>query len=380
MKAVHFGAGNIGRGFIGALLHQAGYEVVFIDVNKAVIDELNKRNAYKVQIAEQNGAIHTITNVRGINSQENEQDVVNEIATADLVTTAVGPAILKFVAAPIAKGIKQRIAAKKVLNVIACENAIGATSILKEHIQALMTEKEWPQVEEMIGFPNAAVDRIVPNQENEDILAVSVEPFYEWVVDQSAIKGPTPQIDGITYVKDLIPYIERKLFTVNTGHAMAAYLGFVKGVMTIKEAMDHEEIASLVEEALHETKKLLVKKYEFTEVEQEAYIQKILLRYKNEYLSDRVERVGRNPIRKLGYNDRLIKPARQLLELGVEPQALIHGIVAALSFHVPEDEESVRIQHLLQEKGLRDTLEEITGLKPGEALFERITQVSQQGM
>ena len=112
--------------------------------------------------------------------------VVAAIATADLVTTAVGPHILKFVAPVIARGIA-RGAGLAPLQVMACENAINATDIL--------ARPRWPRsggrrrgAGRQAVFANTAVDRIVPNQEPGQGLDVTVETFYEWVIDRSRVR------------------------------------------------------------------------------------------------------------------------------------------------------------------------------------------------
>jgi len=68
---------------------------------------------------------------------------------------------------------------------------------------------------------------------------VLVEPFHEWIVDVSQIKGGRPDIAGVTYVEDPLPYIERKLLTVNAGHSAIAYLGYARGKGTIRAALEH---------------------------------------------------------------------------------------------------------------------------------------------
>lgn len=372
MKAVHFGAGNIGRGFIGALLSRAGYEVVFADVNDAVISELNQRGEYTVTIASEEGGKEHVSGVRGLHSNQDEEALIKEIATADLVTTAVGPTVLKFIAPTLANGLKQRSSEAGPLDVVACENAIRATSTLKEYTKDLLSEEEWNTISQNTGFADAAVDRIVPNQKNEDLLAVSVEPFFEWVIEKPSLKGNNSTIDGVTYVEDLIPFIERKLFTVNTGHALAAYFGYEKGISTIKEAMEHDEVKQKVQAGLNETKQVLVETYGFDQAEHEAYIQKIIGRFENPYLSDEVVRVGRGPIRKLGFNDRLIKPARMLVDQGQTPTTLIEAIEAALHFNVADDTESQELQKLLDEKGKKATLVQVTGLEENHPIIQAL--------
>ena len=216
-KAVHFGAGNIGRGFIGEILNQNGFEVTFVDVNSTVIDALNARHAYEIGIASPEHEKIAISNVSGINNKEYPAAVVEAIAAADMVTTAIGPNILPFIAELCAKGIQARRSAGNTaaLDFAACENMIGGTAFLFEKVSEYLTAEDQAFVERYIGFPNAAVDRIVPGQHHEDPLYVEVEPFHEWVIDESQMKSEL-RLEGVHYATDLEPFIERKLFSVNS--------------------------------------------------------------------------------------------------------------------------------------------------------------------
>ncbi|MCY9669026.1 mannitol-1-phosphate 5-dehydrogenase [Paenibacillus alginolyticus] len=378
MRAVHFGAGNIGRGFIGLILSQAGYEVIFSDVNDSLVELLQERKSYTVRLANEEQDTFTVSNVTAINGK-NLEDVARAVAEADLVTTAVGVNILKHIAAGIAKGIEMRIERGAApLHIIACENAIGGSTQLKEHVFAHLNEDLHDKVSASIAFPDAAVDRIVPIQHNEDPLHVTVEPFYEWVVDESQMMEGFHRMDGIHYVKHLEPYIERKLFTVNTGHCSAAYLGYLHGFTTIQDAMANSQIASLVRHVMHETGALLVKKHGFDLAQHEQYIDKILNRFINPHLIDEVTRVGRSPIRKLSSNDRLVRPALQAYELGMKPTYLAMAMAAAFLFKDQEDPEAVEIQADLQKFGVAQTITKYTTIGEDHLIHEMIkTQYEQ---
>jgi mannitol-1-phosphate 5-dehydrogenase len=250
---------------------------------------------------------------------------------------------------------------------------IGASTLLKEKVYEKISPDDRAAFDQYFGFPDAAVDRIVPNQNNEDKLTVKVEPFYEWVVNQTQIIGEKPPVNGITYVDDLNPYIERKLFTVNTGHAITAYLGYAAGIPTIDQAMQEASIRSVVSGALAETGAVLIKKHGFEQTEHEKYIQKILGRFTNKHITDEVTRVGRAPIRKLGPNDRLVSPAKQYLELfGQAPVHLVKGIAAALQFDFKEDAEAVRLQETIQHHGVKAAIQEYCGLDADSELTKLI--------
>lgn len=363
MKAVHFGAGNIGRGFIGLLLSQAGYQVTFVDVNEAFVSQLQERGEYPVTLASDGQETVIVKNVTALSSVTHGEEVAAAIAEADLVTTAVGVSILKHIAGVLADGISRRVAVSSApLHVIACENAIGGSAQLKELVYAKLDEAAHAKADASVAFPNAAVDRIVPLQQHEDILKVVVEPFYEWVVDSSQmIPGYTP-VEGVHYVDNLEPYIERKLFTVNTGHCSAAYLGFLRGYETIQQAMADEALTAQVREVLEETGAVLIQKHGFDQAEHSKYIDKILERFRNPALTDEVSRVGRSPLRKLSPNDRLVSPALQAYDRGLGYAALTRSMAGAMLFKVSDDPEAVELQAAIAELGADAALAKYTGI------------------
>ncbi|QXE01304.1 mannitol-1-phosphate 5-dehydrogenase [Terribacillus sp. DMT04] len=379
MKSVHIGAGNIGRGFIGALLSHADIQVTFADVNADIISALKEKQQYEVVYAQEEAHSETITGVSALNSTTEEEAVVNAIAEADLITTAVGPSILPHVAPVIAKGLVQRAKQPKTVHVIACENMIRGSSQLSEFVMSHIDEQDKKQVESYTSFCDAAVDRIVPIQEQLDLLTVQVEPYFEWVVEKKNWQGELPAIEAITFVDNLDPYIERKLLTVNTGHAAIAYAGYAKGYSTIIEAIKDEEILTLAKHALEETSALLKDKWGFQEDELNHYITKILQRYQNPYISDLVTRVGRGPIRKLGPKDRLVYPALALLEQGKSADALLTTIAYALHFNPADDDEAAELQERIKSEGAASTLASISGQPQDSTLvLEAIKKYEQQ--
>lgn len=374
--AVHFGAGNIGRGFVAQFLHESGYEVVFADVSEELIGALQARDSYKVIEVGDGAVTKVVDGYRAINSKSHEADVIAEIAAADVVTTAVGARILQFVAPVIAAGLAARTR-EEPLVVIACENAIGGTDILAAEVR-----KHDPAPNAI--FANCAIDRIVPEQAAG--LDVTIESFFEWVVDRTPFTSASsvradfkaPDIYGVTWVDDLEPFIERKLFTVNTAHAAAAYHGIDRGWVSIREALATPELQAEIRAVLAETKELLVAKHGFDPDEQQAYIEKTLKRISNPALPDTCERVGRGPLRKLSRKERFIGPAAELAERGLEVWNLLNAVGAALRFDVEEDAESVELQALLASGAAADALAQtITGLEPGHPLFPHVVEVIQ---
>jgi mannitol-1-phosphate 5-dehydrogenase len=368
MKAVHFGAGNIGRGFVGLILHDAGYELVFADVNAELIDALAASTSYEVHAVGEQSSTRTVRNYRALNSAADEAAVVREIASADLVTTAVGPNILKFVAPVIALALEQRDPGLPPLVVMACENAINATDALRQHVVDRLEGGSAASALPRAVFANTAVDRIVPNQEPGAGLDVTVEDFFEWAIESGPFGGNPPSIPDAHFVPDLAPYIERKLFTVNTGHATTAYHGYIEGATTLADALSIPEVFLEVKAVLAETKALLVAKHEFDPATQEAYLEKNLVRFANPYLTDTPERVGRQPLRKISRHERFIGPAAELAERALPYAALLRAVAAALRFDPPTDPQSAELAELLATLTPEEFTEQVTGIGPSHPL------------
>jgi mannitol-1-phosphate 5-dehydrogenase len=203
---------------------------------------------------------------------------------------------------------------------------------------------------------------------------VLVEPFYEWVVDASQIKGVRPDISGVTYVQDPLPYIERKLLTVNTGHSTIAYLGYARGEATIHAALEDDDIRDVTSKALEETSLLLAYEYGFDPEELREYRQKVLTRFENPRISDEVTRVARAPIRKLGHDERFISPALRLFEMDHTPTHLALVIRAVLAFDYPQDEEAVELQETIRAEGERLALVRYASLEEDHPLVDLVAE------
>ena len=373
MLAVHYGGGNIGRGFIGLMLAGAGYRVVFIDVNAELVGLLNRRGRYEVWFADGTDNRTIVDGVSAIDGNDMEK-AAQAVARADIVTTAVGAAALPHIAGGIAQGLLRRLKEGRAaaLPIIACENAIGASSQLKKLVAELLPDGLREQAMRQAAFPDAAVDRIVPVQHHEDDpLKVVVEPFCEWVVDRTAWPGGRPDIAGI-HLDRLQPYIERKLFTVNTGHCVATYHGYLRGWKTIQQAMGDAEVLAEVRGALSETGAALRGLFGFGKAEHDSYVETVLRRFRNPHLTDEVVRVGRSPLRKLSANDRLIRPALAALSQGADVPHLARAAAAALMFDYAEDAEAAALQRLQRQLGLSAAIAQVTGLPDEHPLHIQI--------
>lgn len=377
-KAVHFGAGNIGRGFIGMLLSGSGYEVCFVARNETQIAMFQQKKQYTVTYAGQVEATEIVKNVTAIHLKHT-QEVKASLLQADLLTTAVGAAALSSIAKPIALGIEARLKhTLRPLHVIACENAVKGSTLLKKYVYEHLSAEGRARADRCIFFADSMIDRIVPAQPQDDPLAITVEPFYEWIIDRSQLQGSFHEIQGALYADRLEPYMERKLFTVNTGHCCAAYFGYIDGFGTIQQALGSASLKARVRAVLEETGRMLVRKYGWNAAEHERYIRTTLERFANPAIVDDVTRVARSPLRKLSRGDRLVRPLLQAHELGLETPHLIAAIAAALLYAHPGDPEAVEMQTAIRAKGLSAFIAEHLGIPAKHALHSPVIAACQR--
>lgn len=365
-KAIMFGGGNIGRGFIGLLLEKAGYHVLFADVFQPLLDAVNTLGSYTVHIVDENCEDVVVSNISAMNSTS--PDLAKEFVDAQLVTTAVGLTILPRIAGTFAAGIAARRAAgvTQCMNIIACENAIRASSQLKAHVYALLSEEDKAYADQYVGFPDCVVDRIVPPFRSENFVDVMVERHCEWDVERCGIKGDFNGLDGMEIVDKLEPYLERKLFGFNGPHCITACLGCVKGHDTIRNAIEDPQILATVQGVMEECSAMLCKRHGFSADAMAAYSASTINRFRNPYLVDEVKRVAREPLRKLAPSDRLIGPMKHAIEYGLPVDNYAVGVAACMLYDNPEDPQSVQLQALIAEKGVVAALTELTGIE-GEA-------------
>jgi len=379
-KAIQFGAGNIGRGFIGQLLSQSGYEVVFVEVDEALVRQLNADRTYPVRIisSELTREI-VVSNVRAVSGRDIAA-VAREIADAEIMATAVGVNALPFLVPALVQGLRQRWAERNwtPINILICENLISAPDLLGGLIQRELTASEQDSMRHCLGLVQASVGRMVPIMTREmqegNPLRIWVEEFCELPVDAAGFKGSIPEVTNLHPFSPFEYYIERKLFIHNLGHAIAAYLGFLKGCIYIWEAVEDPHIRHICAGAMQESALALASKFEISRYALQEHIDDLLRRFANRRLADTVKRVGKDPIRKLSPEDRLIGSLRLCTGNQSIAPFICAGIAAALCFDVPEDGASQRLIKALAEQGPEGVLASTCGLTAGTSERELICQ------
>ena len=383
-KAVMYGAGNIGRGFIGKVFSESGYEVCFLDISQPLIDEINRRGEYNVRIVSGDTTVdETIVNVRAVNGAT--EQAVEEIVTCDAMATAVGVNALPKLAPVIAKAVIARMErGLKPLDIILCENQLECDVLMRGWIYEHLTDEQCRWADDNLGLVEASIGRMVPSLPPElraiDPLLICVEPYADLPVDKHGFKGEIPPLKG------LIPYapfsycIRRKLFIHNGGHAACAYLGWLKGCQYIWQAIADPDVYAATRAYMLACAQALVAEFgESHRADVEGNVEDLLSRFGNKALGDTIARVGGDPVRKLRRNDRIIGAALYCMEQGVDPSPVVRIVEAALGFNPEGDPTAAKVQDALREGGAERVMTEYMGLTPDEPLYRLIANAIKGG-
>jgi len=373
-KAVQFGAGNIGRGFIGDILFESGYEIVFVDVNEEIGKQINENNSYDLYLIDHDYQKKIINRVRALSSISNEEEVIREIVEADLITTSVWANNLPKIAPVLAKGLKRRLEeGKPRVNVLACENAMFGTDILKQSMVLDDSSITGTELDQIAGFPNTAVDRVVIGGVKNGKMIVNIADYHELAVEEDKLvdKDAKPIVSA-RYTDNLQKYLERKLYVINCGHAWAGYIGYINGYESVYDVFMNPVLTEEIRQAMLEAAALISEKYGFTKEEMCEYVDFGIKRYQTKGVDYSVAMVTRSPIRKLGSTDRFVGPCVQCEERGLKNDYLMKGIAMVLLLNRDDDAEAVELQEYIKQHGIEEAVSHYTGIKKDGRLMKTV--------
>jgi mannitol-1-phosphate 5-dehydrogenase len=382
-KFVQIGAGKVGRSFVAQLFSAAGYEVVFSEVNPAVLAALNERREYTVEVRDRVPATLDVRNVRAVDGRDTEA-VGRELADCACAATSVGPDYLRFTYPGLARGLVLREeAGAGPLDVILAENLRDAAHIVREGVRELLPEG-FP-IEERLGLVETSIGKMVPimspEEEARDPLLVYAEAYNTLICDAKGFRGGVPPVPGLDAKQNIKAYVDRKSFIHNLGHALCAYFAHLEApeLVTTWQAIEHPRVGAATRAGMWESARALIRAYpdEFDESNQGAHIEDLLSRFSNRALGDTIYRVGRDVQRKLGPEDRVIGALKFDEEHGVDAPVTTLCAAAGMLFRATDDSGAMfEKDRVFAEEtyplGVEYVLEHVCGLTPEQPLFGAI--------
>jgi mannitol-1-phosphate 5-dehydrogenase len=372
--AICFGAGKTGRGFAAHLAFLSGYNVVLVDKDDDLVNGLKEQGEFLVQVlgnSQKDCVIKPLT-VFNITDEGWTDYLVN----AQLAFVSVFGNNLEELAKSIAPALSKRHERnpEEPLNFITCENYAGAASFLKEGILHYLNDENlvnW--LAENIGFSESMILRTCLNaSEDQNILTVRAQDFFELPCDGEAFTGKIPELKGLKPLKNFGNQLRRKIYTYNCINAVITYLGAEKGYTQLFEAGNDPEIVEIAKQAAQETSSAQIAEFGFDPEEQKEWEEAALAKFADSNLPDPIDRNGADPARKLTREDRLIGPALLALKYDIEIKGLLAGIISGFNFF--DSKKNVRLSDTIEKQGIDFVLENICGLKPDEKLYSIIKE------
>lgn len=311
-QAVVFGAGSVGRGFVGQLLCDAGWMVTFLDVAPELVSALARDGGYlHVTVSNLGTERRMIGPVTALDSRD--PAAVNALLHADLAVSSVGARALPDIADTLAKAIAKRVGSgSPPLNVLLAENLHGVGNRMRALLARRLPGTPVDVLDAQVGLLETSIGRMIPSADPGvragGSTTVVVEPYAFLPYDAAATRGRALDIPGLV-ADTSVPfafYADRKLYIHNMGHCFTAYLGEFVGAEAIWQAIAKPEIRYLVRAAMVESAIGLAARFNVPPAGLVGHVEDLLHRFGNRGLGDSVLRVGRDPVRKLAADDRLL--------------------------------------------------------------------------
>jgi mannitol-1-phosphate 5-dehydrogenase len=312
-KIVIFGAGKIGRSFIGQLFGCGGYKVIFIDIDPVMISMLNKSGKYRVVIKGETEEELMVPNIKAISALDRDE-VIEAVSTAGILAVSVGKNAIEKAIPSIAAGLTLRYYRNPTipLDIILAENMRSAADFVREKLTKYLPP-EFP-LNNYVGLIETSIGKMVPlipaAELEKDPLIVFAEPYNTLILDGKGFKSKIPNIKGLAPKQNIKAWVDRKAFIHNLGHAAATYYGYFlhPEAVYLYEVLEDSNVFSFTRKVMQQSSQALLAAYpdDFTMSDLEAHIDDLIFRFRNKALQDTLFRVGQDLVRKLGADDRFI--------------------------------------------------------------------------
>ena len=341
---VIFGAGKIGRSFIGQLFGYAGYELIFIDVDPVIVAALNERKGYPVVIKGDKKEHIPVTNVRAISGLDNVR-VAEAIYDASIMAVSVGKNALEKVIPVVAKGLILRYSKSPEwpLDIIIAENIRSGGEFIRQRLLKYLPV-DYP-IDRLVGLVETSIGKMVPIMNEKELardpLLLYAEPFNTLILDRKGFKCSLPEVEGLAFKNNIQAWVDRKAFIHNLGHTAVAYYGSYKypGAKYVYEVLKDKDVYSFAYQVMHQAAEVLQVIYpdDYSLQNLEEHIEDLLKRFQNKALQDTIFRAGKDLYRKLGPDDRFVGIIRLAIQQEKEYDKILEAMVYGFFFRATDE-------------------------------------------
>lgn len=386
MSCVIFGAGKIARGFIGHLLYLSNIDFVFVEKADTLADLINERGEYTVNILGNSAENCIVKNAKALKFSQKEE-IAEAISNSDAVFNAVGGKNLGEIVPFLAAGIEKKAKKGGFINFITCENWKKPADILRDGISEIIDDNARNFFESNVGITESVIMRSAIESDAEllkkDPLVVNVQNFWELPIDATRLKGELPDIKGVKLLDEFTGFLERKFYTYNAANGTTSFVGALFGFEKIADAAHDERILKILDGVYKETAQALSIKHKISFEDQWAFTRTSLAKLQDYTIVDFIERNARDPLRKLGPDDRLVGSARLVDSVGIKPENLCMAIAAAIYYYNETDEFAIELKRMREENGIDYILENVCKIDAngtiGTLVKEKIELLKKEG-
>ncbi len=377
---VMFGAGCVGRGFLGQLLNESGYTLTYVEIDEPLIAALNEQHGYTLRLVDNDWSQDLFIPVAQTLYSRADEPLLTALAETSLVTTAVGVRSLPDIAPIIAAGIARRAENQVTtpLNVLICENLPDASMTFRMMVLQHLPAAYHAYADTHVGFVDVVIGRTIPKptpaMRAQDCGFIIADAYKKLPVNRPRFVGPLPEIVGLIPTDNFNAYIERKLYLHNCGHAILGYMGYLRGHRLSIAALEDPVICDILTRAFGEVRAGFLSVYGMDAAELDEYIAELLKGFANRALADTVSRLARDPLRKLGPKERLVGAARLAERAGIVPEALALAIAATYRYDAADDPLAMELQRRIAAEGLAAVMGNLSGIRPDEPLGKSVCQ------
>jgi mannitol-1-phosphate 5-dehydrogenase len=384
MRVVIIGPGRIGCGYLTPLFQSVGFEVVLVARDAATTERIRRSGCFTVRVTapqapgangDGTGSSSEAASFRmetPVAVTTGTPEFVQAVASADLVCTAVGVERVRALAPALARALMAR-PADRPLDVWAVENADCAPQLEQD---VRLVAQRAGTILPPVGFAGAIADVAVsrgswstPNGAPEFV----GDPFRSLLIDEPRLVTGLPSLPGIRGTSSFLAHLHEKLYVFNAGHAICAYLGWLRRHSTIAEAAADPYLRPLIAGSMLEARKALLAAHPSLGADLYGAVAEALARFGDRELADPIARVAREPIRKLAPGDRLLGPAELIgKRTGRVPKYFALAVAGALLYRNRDDEQSRRLGADLERTGVMAVLESVCGLEPSHPFAQAV--------
>ena len=381
MRLVIVGSGKIACGYLAPLFAAAGWQVTLACRAAQTADRIRRAAGWGVEVTGASPFARTVTGVAAVRA--GSFAFRRAVADADLLVTAVGVGNVATLGEPLADALAGR---RRPIDIWVVENGDCAAG-LRSAILAASSGRPLPAFGIAGAVATVAVGRGGWGPGERPVFVGDADRVL--TVDRNGLLGQVPTLDGVRATASYLARLHEKLYVFNAGHAITAYLGWLGGHDSMDRAIGDPLVRPIVVGCLLEARRAVLAAYpclvggsEFNAAADiHGPVAAALVRYADRQLADPVNRVAREPIRKLAPGDRLLGPVRLIRSVGGSvPAHFALGVAAALLYGRGRDDAAGRdaqarvLRGQLASRGVMAVLDEFCCLSEDDPFTHAVAE------